>query len=367
MNDRPPARVLWLPADPAEGSASMDRHWREVDAVRLRAAPADFTFSCPFPGAPPLRTHRAGRLRRAWRKYAAYPWEARRAADGAEIVHILDHSFAHLLRGMPASVFKIVTVHDLAPLRDSTGLTARQLERFRRTINHLLHADLLLADSAHSARDVVELLGCSPEIIHVLPLGAEVAAFARPQAALSWREALAGRSVVCSVGSVVARKNLGLLPAIFAALEVAAPPVLVRVGEPLPEGLAREIRAILGPDGLIERGSVDEAELAAIYQGSDALIFPSRLEGFGLPVLEAMAAGCPVVSSNASSLPEVGGDAALYFAPDDPRAAAAQLTRLLNDPSLRAERIAAGRQQAASLSWEAHWSRLLGFYREARK
>lgn len=365
MNERLPAsataflRVLWLPADPAEGSASMDRHWREIDSLRRSQPPLGISISCPL-GEPPPVTRRRGRLHRGWRRYFAYPAQARQAAKAADIVHILDHSFAHVLKPAPASVFKIVTVHDLAPLRDSSGLTTRQLDRFRRTIENLRRADLLLADSTHTANDVVEILGCSHDKIRVLPLGVEVSAFARPQPAPEWT---GERRVVCSVGSTMARKNLELLPAVFAAM--AKPPVLVRVGEPLPKSLALAIRMVLGPDGLIECGSVSEAGLAAVYQHADALIFPSRLEGFGLPVLEAMAAGCPVVSSDASSLPEVGGDAALYFAPDDPIAAATHLSRLFGDDAERAGRIAAGRRQAASLSWEEHWRKLCAIYREA--
>lgn len=375
MTDRPPVRVLWLPADPAEGSASMDRHWREVDALRRRQTTPDFEFSTPFAGQPPAATHRAGRLWRGWRKYAAYPWEARRAATGTDIVHILDHSFAHLLNGMPSGVFTIVTVHDVAPLRHDSGLTDRQLKRFRRTMENLRRADLLLADSHHTANDAVEILGCSSESIQVLPLGVAADKFAQAQPAPAWWHTLPGqagaprRPVIFSVGSTVPRKNLESLPAIFAAMKRTSPPppVLVRVGEKLSPALAARIQAELGADGLIERGAVSEAELAAIYQHLDALIFPSRLEGFGLPILEAMAAGCPVVSSNASSLPEVGGEAALYFAPDDAAAAAAHLLRLSADPSFRQEQIRLGRLQAAKLSWGEHYRRLLDVYRAASK
>lgn len=343
--------------------------------MRRRAEPGEFAFATPFSGEPPAATHRAGRLWRGWRKYAAYPREARRAAAGADIVHILDHSFAHLLNGMPGGVFKIVTVHDVAPLRHDSGLTDRQLKRFRRTLDNLQRADLLLADSTHTANDAVEILGCARAVIQVLPLGVAADAFARAQPAPAWWKTLPGqagaprRPVIFSVGSVVARKNLESLPAILAALKRAspAPPILVRVGERLSPRLAARIQGEVGTEGLIERGSVSEAELAAVYQRVDALIFPSRLEGFGLPILEAMAAGCPVVSSDASSLPEVGGDAALYFAPDDAGAAAAHLLRLVADPPFRQEQTRLGRLQAAKLSWGEHYRRLLDIYRAASK
>ena len=173
------------------------------------------------------------------------------------------------------------------------------------------------------------------------------------------------------MGSTEARKNLPLLPAIFRALRRPSPPqpplalAFLRVGVPLPPGLRAEIGAAIGPDTpVVELGLAPERDLLTAYGRADALVFPSRLEGFGLPVLEAMAAGCPVVCSDASSLPEVGGEAALYFAPDDPVAAAAHLRRLLTDEAFRRERVALGRVRAAGFGWETHYDVLTQIYRQ---
>jgi glycosyltransferase involved in cell wall biosynthesis len=99
-------------------------------------------------------------------------------------------------------------------------------------------------------------------------------------------------------------------------------------------------------------GYVPDADLAALYAGCSAFCYPSLYEGFGLPVLEAMAAGAPVVTSDISSLPEVGGDAVAYVSPEDERSIETTLERLLRSPEERAELSRRGRARAAQYSWE---------------
>ena len=353
-----PTRVLWLPAHPSAGSVSMLRHWRELERVFRAAGDESLEIVCPL-GAPPERTPPAGRLRRAWKKYAGYPLRVG-LAGRADVVHILDHSFAHLLRFAPRGSRKIVTVHDLAPLADDT-LSPAQLARFRRTLAWLNEADLLLAVSEFTAKVLRSFLTAKPRIA-VLPMGVNVAAFAALRA-LPPTITLPPIPRLLSIGSALARKNLALLPDLLEPVVRALGPIaLLRVGAPLPLDLRRRIEAVVTPAHLFEFGAAREEDLVAIYQSADALIFPSTLEGFGLPLLEAMAAGCPVVSSDAASLPEVGGDAVLYFSPHDSAAAGAQLVRLLRDRALRERLIAAGRERAAGLSWEPHARQLRQHY-----
>ncbi len=286
-------------------------------------------------------------------------------------MHVLDHSFAHLLRGVANGAgrrpFTVVTVHDLAPLREDGGadLSTHQRERFRRTVSNVRLADLVLADSRHTADDAVGLLGVVENRVRVLSQGVNVRHFAErspPGFSLpDWFGRLpAGRPVILSVGVTASRKNLDLLPAVFR--ELGRPACLLRVGEMLPDTLRTELTAVLGTNGLVELGRASEDDLRAAYQRADALLFPSLLEGFGFPLLEAMAAGCPVVSSNASSLSEVGGEAALYFSPDDPGGAAGHLRRVFEDEAFRRELTARGQVRAEELSWEHHLRRLCDLY-----
>src|SRR5258707_394017 len=105
---------MWLPAHPSSGSASMHRHWRELDRVFHAMRPDTIEILCPL-GTPPETAAARGRVVRAWEKYVAYPLRLG-LAGAANVVHVLDHSFAHLLRFVPRGVRKIATVHDLVPL-----------------------------------------------------------------------------------------------------------------------------------------------------------------------------------------------------------------------------------------------------------
>lgn len=352
----------------------MDRYWQELDGLRQgMTAPADaggpaVEIVCAL-DRPPAESRVGPRTERVWQKYVAYPWRVRRLTrrPGVDVVHLLDHAFAHLLGSVSPAVRRIATVHDLAPLRDSGDLSPSQLRRFRRGVEHLRLADLVLADSRYSAAEAVEVLDLEPGRVRVVPLGVNVAAFSHPPAeSPAWAASLAGRPVVLSIGTTSVRKNLRALPAIFRALRErggAEEMVLLRVGDRLAPELAAELRQCLGPHGLVELGRIPNHEVVAAYHRADVLLLPSRQEGFGFPVLEAMAAGCPVVCTNVTSLPEVGGEAALYFSPDDPAAAAEHLHGLFADPAARQRRAEAGRQHAGGYSWERHFERLLAIYR----
>ena len=319
------------------------------------------TIDCPL-GSPPAASTTASRFGRAWQKYAAYPLRLAFAGH-ADVVHVLDHSFAHLLQYAPKRSFKIVTVHDLAPLVDGS-LDPSQARRFRRTLSWLNEADLLMPVSNATATALRSFVTGAPRTVTV-PMGVNVEAFEmrRP---LPPSVALPEIPRLLSVGSVLGRKNLGVLPAIVARVQAEFGPVmLLRVGERLPAELRRQLESVLSPGHLIEFGFVASEDLVAIYQAANALLMPSTLEGFGLPVIEAMAAGCAVVASNTSSLPEIGGDAAMYFDPADPAAAAAHVVAILRTPALRESLVERGRLRAREFTWQKHAATLVSHYLEA--
>jgi glycosyltransferase involved in cell wall biosynthesis len=170
-----------------------------------------------------------------------------------------------------------------------------------------------------------------------------------------------------AVGTLEPRKNLKNLLLAVAAMRKGTTDQLVVVGG---QGwLFDETQELIGKLGLSGRviftDYAPKRELPALYQGAKAFVFPSLYEGFGIPVLEAMSSGTPVVCSNTSSMPEVGGMAALYFDPNDPKALKHALSRVLEDENLRKRLAFAGREQAAKFSWSKTAQHTLGVYERA--
>ncbi|NET40299.1 MAG: glycosyltransferase family 4 protein [Cyanothece sp. SIO1E1] len=280
-------------------------------------------------------------------------------------MHILDHSFAHLLQILPKNTFKIVTVHDLAPLEFSERLTDSQLQRFRKTIEKLHIADLIISVSQYSKQAVVDHLRMDPSKIRVIPMGVDVCStdsIAEP----SGLDLKNLNPYILSIGSVLSRKNLESIPTVLRALkQLGFQPNLLRVGEKLPAPLAEEIRFIIGDEKLRELGFVEERQLTECYKNAAATFIPSKLEGFGLPVLEGMVHGSPVVCSDASSLPEVGGDSALYFPIKHPEHAADMLAKILGNDAFRQSLAYKGKRRASKFSWERHREGLMEVYTRA--
>ena len=332
----------------------MDTHWRALDRCRPVFEAAGYRPESVL-GNPPVTTRSRSRFVQAFSKYIDYPRRVSRLPAGS-LVHLFDHSFAFLLPHLPKGCRSIVTVHDLVPLMDPSHLTTAQVERFRRNLLNLKCADQLLADSDFTAQKIGELLGIPDSKIQMFPMGVEL------ERGINQPKAFLPPIQLLSIGGTHARKNLKVLPAIVAGLIRRGHGIkLMRVGERLPADLAGQLRLSLG-DHFWECGPISDEEVKQAYQQSDILIFPSYLEGFGLPVLEAMAQDCLVVSSNASSLPEVGGEAALYFSPEDPDTAASQIERLIREPELRELMRARGRRRIAEFEWTKHAHRLTQIY-----
>ena len=240
-----------------------------------------------------------------------------------------------------AGARNVVYVHDAAPLREPAWFSRGYGAWHRLALRRLARgARLLLVPSAFVRGELGELLGVEPERVRVVPPGVDPR-FA-PGAAEGARPAGQQRPYVLAVGTDSARKNLALLERLAPELEAAGLDVL----------LAGSTRPYLRgePGGARRLGYVPEAALPALYAHAAVLAMPSLYEGFGLPCLEAMACGTPVVAADRAALPEACGGAALLADPADP---AAFGTALIAAAGPERERLrAAGLERAGELSWE---------------
>jgi glycosyltransferase involved in cell wall biosynthesis len=204
------------------------------------------------------------------------------------------------------------------------------------------------------------------DVVH-LGLGQVARAEPLPEADLRARLALRDRPVVLSLSAKRPHKNLAGLLRGLALLDTTERPVAVLPGYPTPhEAELRTLADALGvTDDVRFLGWTSAEELEGLFALSAAFVFPSFYEGFGLPVLEAMARGVPVACSDRASLPEVAGDAALVFDPEQPAEIAGAMRRLLADGALRQRLSQAGRARAATFTWERTADETVAAYRRA--
>jgi glycosyltransferase involved in cell wall biosynthesis len=271
--------------------------------------------------------------------------ELRMAWSLPRLLRRLRPALVHSLHALPArcSCPAVLTVQDLSFERDPHVMRRRDRLVFRTVVPRgARRAARVLAISERTKRDLVELYGIPPEQVVVTPLGVD--ADFRPGGGGE------GNGYVLFVGSVEPRKDP--LAAATAAREAGRR--LVVAGPVRDERLARELRAA----GADLRGYVDKAALAELYRGAACLVHPSRYEGFGLTVVEAMASGTPVVAAPDAAVQEVAGDAVLFAEPAELGAAVAQA---VGD---RDRLAAAGLARARLYTWEETARRTLAVYRE---
>ena len=252
---------------------------------------------------------------------------------------------------------RVVTVHDLIYARFPDAHPGLRDKGMRLLVPAAARRSRrVIADSESTRADLVELLGIPGERIDVVPLGFGTVQREQPAPPAQVRErfALGDRKLLLSLSAKRPHKNLAALIDALALIPAERRPVLVVPGYPTwyEQELEERTRAAGVQDDVRMPGWVSGSELEGLWGVAAAFVFPSLYEGFGLPVLEAMARGVPVACSNASSLPEVAGDAALLFDPHDVRAIAAAVERLLEDPA-EAERLRArGRERVRRFTWE---------------
>jgi len=259
----------------------------------------------------------------------------------------------------------LLTVHDLSFLRYPDHFVPKLVRYLERVVPaSVARADRVLADSEATRADLIRLLGTPPEKVEVLYSGVDPRF--RPEPESGERERLRARygldrPYVLSVGTLQPRKNFVRLIRAFARLPDTGRVLVIAGGRGwLYESVLEE--AARHPDRVRVLGFVEDADLPALYRGADLFVFPSFYEGFGLPVLEAMACGVPVVCSGVSSLPEVAGDAALLVNPEDEDGLMGAMRRALEDEGLRREMTARGRARAAEFTWERAARQLLGVF-----
>jgi glycosyltransferase involved in cell wall biosynthesis len=272
--------------------------------------------------------HRAGH---AWEQ-VALPILAARHGRGAVLLNPANLAPLAFARN-------VVVIHDAAALRHpewySPAYAAWQARVLPALARRALH---VVTVSEFSRGELTELLGLPPERVSVVAGGVdERFAAAEP--------ARRDRPYVLCVASHTARKNLRALVPAAAALAGQGVQLVVAGGH------RPQFAAETGLDGLTLLGAVDEALLPGLYAGAEAFVLPSVYEGFGLPLLEAMAAGTPVIAANTTALPETAGGAARLVAPE-PEALREALVDLLGDPVERERLAAAGRQRARAFTWE---------------
>jgi glycosyltransferase involved in cell wall biosynthesis len=252
---------------------------------------------------------------------------------------------------------KVVTIHDLIYARyPETHAGIR--EKGMRVLVPLAarRSDRVIAISQNTREDLVELLHLAPERIDVVSqgLGGPRKQTPMPAAEVRARHRLGQRRVLLSLSAKRPHKNLPRLIGALARIPAESRPLLVLPGYGTDH--EQELRALADRLGVADDvrllGWMSGPELEGLWELADAFVFPSLYEGFGLPVLEAMARGVPVACSNASSLPEVAGEAALLFDPHDERAIASAVERVLTDEPLRERLRELGLPRAREFTWE---------------
>jgi glycosyltransferase involved in cell wall biosynthesis len=340
-----------------------------ADAVNQYVAfyhrPEDAHIDPPLDRIPHLTTSldtKPWRLAALLGQYLRIPQD--RMFPGIDLFHATDHLLPRLSR-----VKSVFTLHDL--IFRLYPETHKPLNRWFLTLTmprFLQAADAVITVSRHTAKDAMRFYGLDEKKIHVIHEGtnplfrpASTEAIARVRQTYHLPDRF-----ILSLGTIEPRKNLTALLDAYQVLRRARSDVgLVFAGKKgwLYEGFFRRLRELGLEDEVIFTGFVDDADLPALYSAAELFVFPSLYEGFGLPVLEAMACATAVVASNASSLPEVSGDAALLVDPTSVADLARAIEEVLDNSVLREELEGKGPEQAGKFGWDKAAEQTLEVYR----
>jgi glycosyltransferase involved in cell wall biosynthesis len=251
---------------------------------------------------------------------------------------------------------RVVTVHDLTYKRHPELLQKETLENLERTMaRELMLADRIVCVSESTRRDLLAFYPIDPSRAVAIHSGLGTLATPEPVDGLPSR-------YILFVSTIEPRKDLGTLIDAFQRLRYDGSLVVVgKIG-----WKSESIVARLKSRNVVHLDYLRAGQLATVYRNAEVFVFPSLYEGFGFPLLEAMAHGVPAIATRSSSLPEIGGDAALYFEPRNVAQLTTELQRVVDDPALRAELIARGRTRAAQFRWDVAAEKTLDTLRGVR-
>jgi alpha-1,3-rhamnosyl/mannosyltransferase len=302
---------------------------------RIREALAGLPIEVRTPLAPHL-------LRQAWSRSGRVPVE--RVVGRLDVFHFSDWMYPPQRTGLRAT-----TVHDLIPLRHPEWVEPETVRMHGPKYEHAARTcDRIFANSHFTGREVAELLGVPKDRVRVAYPGID------PLFRADGEAADIGGPYVLSVGTLEPRKNLPALVRAFAVLRERHPELTLALA-----GLEGWEEEPLGAEGVRLLGFVSDEELARLYRGAAAFAYPSRFEGFGMPVVEALVSGAPAVVSSHPSLDEACSHTAIRVDPDDTEAFAAALERALDEPRGR------GVEHASRFTWRACGDAVLAGYAQA--
>lgn len=306
-----------------------------------------------------------GGWRRYWDQYVRYGKYA--AAHAGDVNHIVDHGYGHLTRQLPPGR-TIVSFHDAVVMK-VPGVSWRTKMSLRHSLRAMRRAAAIVCVSESGKRDLLELTDYPPERVHVISWGIDPAFRPPVDRELLRRRLGFHGNVVLMAGHTQGYMNIERMLRVVATV-IARQGIdltLVKIGLPFTPDQMRLVTELELGDRIEMVGRVAQSDLPSYYQAADVLFYAPLLAGFGLPPLEAMACGTPVVASNRGSIPEVVGEAAMLADAEDEVGLGQALGEIVGNPVKRRRLIDAGFARAGMFEWSTAGQQMLELYRRVAR